>query len=77
MKQNNNQNQGVKTMTAFFTDVRSFAIFNAKPHLFTYSDPTQIGAGGEHDAVFVNLTSGRVDNFVKRVEQFDGVILHG
>lgn len=63
-------------LTAYFVDVKTFAKFNAKPHLFSYSEPQQMGGGGANDGVFVNFTGGKRDQFKSRVEQFDGVVIN-
>ena len=34
---NNTQEINMNTLSALFTDVKSFAVFNSKPHLFSYS----------------------------------------
>lgn len=63
-------------MKAMFNTVKDFAIFNAKPHLFTFGEPYQIGGDtGKDGAVFVELRSGCKAMFASRVDQFGGVVL--
>ena len=64
-------------MKAMFDGVREFAKFNAKPHLFSYSQPYQLGGNDVNSPVYVDLTSGDAVQFASRVEQFGGVVLQG
>ena len=64
-------------MKAMFDGVREFAKFNTKPHLFSYSQPYQLGGNDVNSPVYVDLTSGDADQFASRVEQFGGVVLQG
>lgn len=60
-------------MKAHFDNVRAFAKFNAKPHLFSYGEPYQTnGQHGAEHPVFITLTNGCPDQFRARVEQFGG-----
>lgn len=61
--------------TAMFDNVQAFAVFNAKPHLFTVSAPTQIGCNDADQPVFVELLSGGAKMFASRVSQFGGMVL--
>ena len=63
-------------VSAMFTDVRQFAIFNAKPHLFTVSKPSQTGTSDANSPVFISLVSGCGAEFAARVGQFGGVTLY-
>ena len=63
-------------LTACFVDVKAFAKFNARPHLFSYSEPQQMGGGGANNGVFVNFAGGKIDQFRSRVEQFSGVVIN-
>lgn len=58
-----------------FNNVNEFAIFNSKPHLFSFSEPYQLGCAGEDQDVFIDLTDGCKDVFKARVEQFGGICL--
>lgn len=60
---------------AMFPNLRAFAVFNAKPHLFTYGQPYQVGVRGAQYEVFVDLKAGDPAQFQARVEQFGGVVL--
>lgn len=62
-------------MLAMFPDVKTFAVFNAKPHLFTYGEPFQLSKSDVHSPVYIQLTGGDVNQFKIRVEQFAGLIL--
>lgn len=56
--------------TAMFRSIKDLAVFNAKPHLFTYGEPFQFC-----ESFCVELVSGDVDLFVSRVEQFGGLVI--
>lgn len=60
-------------MYAMFDNVKAFAAFNAKPHLFGYSAPYQMTVSGADQPVYVNLTTGQAEVFASRVEQFGGL----
>jgi len=62
-------------MIAMFTNVREYAIFNSKPHLFTCGEPYQVAGNSDHGSVFVKLQTGGGASFTARVEQFGGVVL--
>lgn len=62
-------------MIAMFTNVKAFAVFNAKPHLFSYGEPYQFAGEGKDEPVFVDLVDGDAQQFCARVEQFDGLVL--
>jgi hypothetical protein len=62
-------------MKAMFSNVKAFAVFNSKPHLFSYGQPYQLGTACVNSAVFVELTRGDSKKFSSRVEQFGGVVL--
>lgn len=60
---------------AMFKTVKEFAVFNSKPHVFSYSSPYQIFSFGANQEVFINLESGCEKLFSKRVEQFGGILI--
>jgi len=62
-------------MIAQFDNVKQFAIFNAQPHLVTYSTPYQLGVSDKDLPVYVELHTGSKHDFVERVEQFGGIIV--
>ena len=61
--------------TAMFDNGQAFAVFNAKPHLFTVSSPTQMGCNDADQPVFVELLSGGAKMFASRVSQVGGMVL--
>lgn len=62
-------------MLAMFPDVKTFAVFNAKPHLFTYGEPFQLAGNDIHGSVYIQFTGGCVKQFKNRVEIFNGLVL--
>lgn len=62
-------------LTSMFDNVQAFAVFNAKPHLFTVFEPTQMGCNDAEYPVYVTLDSGCAEMFTARVNQFGGVVL--
>lgn len=62
-------------MLAMFPDVKTFAVFNAKPHLFAYGAPFQLTDNTIHSPVYIRFASGDVKQFKNRVEQFNGLVL--
>lgn len=64
-------------MKAMFDNVKAFAVFSSKPHLFRVGQPYQMGNSNVDGCVFVNLVAGNPKMFAKRVSQFGGVVLGG
>lgn len=62
-------------LTAMFDNVKDFAVFNAKPHLFTIAAPTQMFCNDIDHPVYVELESGCAEMFTIRVKQFGGLVL--
>lgn len=62
-------------MKAMFNTVKEFAVFNSKPHLFTFGEPYQSIFEGEDEPVYIDFISGSEDQFKSRVEQFGGLTL--
>ena len=62
-------------MIAMFNNVKEFASFNAKPHLFSFSEPYQKFSFGDDQEVFIDLIDGCKEIFKSRVEQFGGLCL--
>lgn len=64
-------------MLAMFTDVKTYAVFRSKPHLFQTAEPFQLGVADASEPVFVRLVQGCRKMFAKRVEQFGGLVVPG
>ena len=60
---------------AMFDNVKEFAKFNSKLHLFSYSEPYYICSSDIDNPVYVNMITGCDEQFKKRVTQFGGVNL--
>lgn len=64
-------------MLAMFNNVKAYAVFHSKPHLFQTAEPFQLGVPDASEPVFVRLIQGQQEMFAHRVEQFGGLVVPG